>query len=187
MKIKPFQYFSLLLLLITVSPLQAQEHAGAGEGPTHHFYHHRVAIFAGYGFITGAVDADGNKQLNIIPVLGIDYEYFFNNLFGIGLFNDFELSSYKVEFEGSDVLARDYAFVTAVVFLYEPVLGVTVFAGPGYEFEANHGFPLIKFGVELAKTFPDGWSVGVATSFDVKEVNSSLGIGLTVVKGIGKK
>ena len=92
----------------------------------------------------------------------------------------------NVEKESGDYLQREYAFVSAAVFLYEPLTGLTLFAGPGYEFEKNHGFPLFKIGAEVAKNFQDGWSVGIAASYDLKEVNSSFSMGLTVVKGLGK-
>ena len=116
----------------------------------------------------------------------MDYEYFFNHKFGIGLLNDIELSSYSVEQDNQDYLERNYAFVSALVFLYEPIIGWSLFAGPGYEFERNHGFGLIKVGSELTKNFKDGWSVGVAASYEFKEVNSSFSLGITVGKWLGK-
>ena len=185
MKIKKFLSVLSFILVFTSMCLSAQEEHTTHD--THHFQHHRIAVFTGYGFISGAVDGDGNKQLELIPVLGFDYEYFFNHKIGVGLFNDLELSSYSVQKEDDEYLQREYAFVSAMVFLYEPIIGLTLFAGPGYEFEKHHGFPLFKIGAEVAKHFQDGWSVGIAASFDLKEVNSAFSLGLTVVKGLGKK
>ena len=143
-------------------------------------------MLTGYGLVQGSVDENGNKSTKVIPVIGVDYEYFFNHKFGLGLLNDIELSSYSVEEDHQEYITRNYAFVSAVVFLYEPIIGWALIAGPGYEFERDHSFVLIKIGSELSKNFNDGWSVGVAAAYDIKEVNSSFSIGLTVGKRFGK-
>jgi len=116
----------------------------------------------------------------------MDYEYFFNHKIGIGLINDIELSSYGVEKDNQEYLERNYAFVTALVFLYEPIIGWSLFAGPGYEFEKHHGFGLIKLGTEVFKSFQAGWSIGITASYEIKEVNSSFSFGLTAAKKLGK-
>lgn len=173
-----------ILLIFTSSQIIAQEEHTTHEA--HHFQHHGVALFTGYGLIQGAVDENGQKKTKIIPVIGVDYVYFFNHKFGVGILNDLELSSYSVEQDNQEYLARNYAFVSTVVFLYEPIIGWALFAGPGYEFEKDHGFPLVKIGSELSKNFQDGWSVGVGVSYDIKEVNSSFSFGLTAGKKFGK-
>ena len=184
MKIKKFLSVISFILVFTSMCLFAQEEHTTHD--TYHFQHHRIAVFTGYGLISGAVDENGNKQAELIPVIGLDYEYFFNHKIGIGLINDIELTSYSVEKDQQEYLERNYAFVTALVFLYEPIIGLTLFAGPGYEFEKNHGFGLVKIGTEVLKNFQDGWSVGIAASYDIKEVNSSFSFGLTAGKKLGK-
>ncbi len=184
MKIIKFHVILSFILVFTSLQLFAQEEHTTDD--KHHFQHHRLALFTGYGLIQGAVDEDGNKRPQLIPVIGLDYEYFFNHKIGLGLLNDIELSSYSVEKDHQEYLEREYAFVTALVFLYEPIIGWALFVGPGYEFEKNHGFGLIKIGTELSKNFQDGWSVGIAASYDIKEVNSSLSFGLTAAKKLGK-
>lgn len=174
---------SLILFFISISVVAQEEHTAYDD---EHFQHHVIALFTGYGLIPGAVDEEGNDKMKIIPVIGLDYEYFFNHKFGIGSLNDLELSDYRVEQDDQTYLERNYAFVSALVFLYEPMIGWSLFAGPGYEFERDHGFGLIKVGSELMKNFEDGWSVGVAASYDFKEINSSFSMGITVGKRLGK-
>jgi len=179
------KHFLVSLVLVFMSTyISAQEEHASHE--QHDFKHHRVALFTGYGFIPGAVDEGGNEKIKVIPVIGIEYEYSFNHKFGLGLLNDFELSSYSVEDDHQEYIERNYAFVSALVFLYEPINGWALFAGPGYEFEAHHSYGLIKIGSELSKNFKDGWSVGVGASYDLKEVNSSFSVGLTAGKRFGK-
>ena len=177
------------MLSISIRLSAQEEHQTHDENPAHeehNFQHHRLALFTGYALIQGAIDADGKKQPKIIPVLGIDYEYSFNHKFGLGLLNDLELAHYSIEDDHQEYIERNYAFVSSLVFLYEPIIGWSLFAGPGYEFERHHGYALIKIGTELSKNFQDGWSIGVAASYDIKEVNSSFSFGLTAGKRFGK-
>ncbi len=133
-----------------------------------------------------AIDENGGASLTTIPVIGLDYEYWFNHKIGLALVNDLELASYTVERDHQDYIDRHYAFVTALVFLYEPIPNWALFAGPGYEFEADHNFPLFKIGTFIGKSFEDGWGMGLTLAFDIKEVNSAFSAGITVSKKLGK-
>ena len=95
MKIKKILFVISFILVYTSICLSAQEEHTTNE--THHFQHHRIVLFTGYGLIAGAIDENGDKLAKLIPVIGLDYEYFFNHKIGIGLINDIELSSYGVE------------------------------------------------------------------------------------------
>jgi len=153
----------------------------------HHLQHHKLSLFTGYGLIPGAIDEETEeKRMKVIPVLGLDYDYWFNHKFGLGLHSDLELSSYSVEKDDHDYISREYAFVSAVIFLYEPIQGWSLFGGPGYEFEQQHNFALFKIGTDVSKSFEQGWSVGISASYDIKEVNSSLTFGVIVGKRLGK-
>ena len=180
----------LLIVSLTITAsLLAQEHHQHDESHAaahEHFQHHRLALFTGYGIIPGAIDEEGEERAKIIPVLGLDYEYWFNHKIGLGVQNDLELTSYTIERDHQDYIDREYAFVTALVFLYEPLPSWSLFLGPGYEFEANHNFPLVKIGTDIGKSFEDGWSVGITLAYDIKEVNSAASVGITVGKRLGK-
>ncbi len=177
---------SFLFLFSLLTPFIASSQEEHKSDETHHFQHHRIALLTGYGFIQGAVDENGDKKSKVIPVIGLDYEYFFNHKIGIGLINDIELSSYSVDRDNQEYLKRNYAFVTALVFLYEPIIGWSLFAGPGYEFEEHHSSGLIKIGTEVFKNFQEGWSIGINSSYEIKDINSSLSFGLTAAKKFGK-
>ena len=109
------------------------------------------------------------------------------NGIAIGLQNDIELSTYYVEKDDEQILTREYAFVSALVFIYEPIPWLALFAGPGYEFEAHEGFFVGKIGADFIKRFQNDWGVAVTLSVDIKEVNTSGSFGITVLKSLGKK
>ena len=173
-----------ILILISFGTYGQSEHNQPEE---HHFQHHEIELFTGFGLIPQSVDEEGHNQAIAIPILGLDYEYWFNHKFGIGLSADIELASYVVEREEDVHIDREFAFLTVLVFLYEPLKGWKLFAGPGYEFENNESFPLLKIGTQLAKNFQDGWSAGINFSYDIKELNSYFSTGLTIGKRFGKK
>ncbi len=181
--------FAILISLSVCGSLIAQEsddsHTQNAESHEN-FQHHHLAVFTGYALIGGAIDEDGQTRPTIIPVVGLDYNYWFNHKIALGLQNDLELSSYTVERDEQEYLDRNYAFVTALICIYEPVKNWALFAGPGYEFEEHHNFPLLKIGTDIGKSFEDGWGVALTISYDIKEVNSALSLGVTVIKRLGK-
>jgi hypothetical protein len=174
---------SLVILPVTLANCQHESEVHEEN----QFQHHRLALFTGYGLIPGAINEEGKEQVKIIPVLGLDYEYWFSHKFALGLQTDLELDSYTVEKDHQEYLDREYAFLTALTFLYEPILGWALFAGPGYEFEKNHSFALFRVGTGIVKLFEGGWSTGIIVTYDIKEVNSSPSFGLTLGKRMGSK
>lgn len=179
------KYVLLIVSLIIVSTGAVSQHDS--DEHEKHIQHHRLVLFTGYGLIPGAIDEEGNRKVKVIPVLGLDYEYWFSHKIALALQNDIELAAYVVERDHQDYLNRDFAFVSSLVFIYEPLKDWAVFAGPGYEFEQHENFAVLKVGTEIAKSFQDGWGVGLTLAYDIKEVNSSASFGVSVGKRLGKK
>lgn len=153
----------------------------------HDFRPHKIALVTAYGFIPGSIDENGEEINRVIPVLGLDYEYWFNHKFGVGLHTDLELSSYTIQDDDLDLTERHYAFVLSTVFLYEPFHGLAVYAGPGRELEKNHSFNLLRIGADYTKTFDDGWGVGVVLYHDFKEIiTDCTTLGIVVSRRFGK-
>lgn len=179
---------TLLLLLNGFFAISQEEHHDDEHGAeAHAFKHHKMALVTGYGFIPGSIDDDGEEITRIIPVLGLDYEYWFNHKFGVGVHTDLELSSYTVENNDDVLTERHYAFVLSTVFLYEPLHGWAIYAGPGRELEHNHSFNLFRIGTDYTKTFSDDWGIGIGLYHDFKEIiTNSTTIGIVVSKRFGK-
>jgi len=187
-----FLFLSLLALLVKV-PAAGQK---PGHDPSpyenphtpereHSFRPHRLALITGYGFLSGAINEEGQERPHVVPVFGIDYEYWFNHKIGVGTHNDLEMGTYSVELDDQEYVERNFAVVTSVVFLYEPIHNWALFAGPGYELEANHNFPVFKVGTDISKSFEGGWGIGFVLAYDFKEVNSAITLGCVVSKRFG--
>ncbi len=175
--------FSMLILISfgTYGQSETEEHE------EHHLQHHQIEIFSGIGLIPQSISEENDVQIIAIPIIALDYEYWFNHKIGIGSANDLELSSYVVEHDENEEFEREYAFSTSILFLYEPIKGWKLFAGPGYEFEKSENLALFKIGTEVFKSFEDGWSAGIALIYDIKEVNGFFSFGLAIGKRFGKK
>jgi len=176
----------VFLLFVFFNPLNAQDHNEHEEVHDHEkLYPHTLALFVGYTFIPKSISS-GEKQTLVVPTLGLDYIYKFNHKIGLSLQNDLELASYEVEIDDIETLNREYAFVSAIVFIYEPKNWWSVFAGPGFEIEQNENFFVTRIGTEFIKGFDDGWSLALTMAVDIKEVNTAPALGVTIFKGLGR-
>jgi len=180
-------YFLILLLFVLIQPLNAQDHNEHKEESHHEeFYRHTLGFFVGFTFIPNSTSS-GENETFVAPTLGLDYIYKFNHKIFLGFQNELELASYEIEREDNEeTVKRNYAFVSALVFIYEPVEWWSVFAGPGYEFEHHESFFLGRIGTEVIKRFEDGWAFALTLTVDIKEINTTPTFGITILKGLGK-
>ena len=178
-------YLLFIVLFASSYTVRAQDHDPHGEESAHHaLYKHSIALFVGYTFIPNSVESN-ESQTYVAPTIGVDYLYKFNHKFAISLKSDIELASYEVEREHEESLKREYAFVSTLVFVYEPIHWWSVFAGPGFEYEHHESFYVTRLGTEFIKRFQDGWSLALTMTVDIKEVNTTPAIGITILKGLG--
>jgi hypothetical protein len=176
----------VMLLFVYFNPLNAQNDNGlVNEKLTEKYYSNSLALLVGYTFIPKPSKSHG-KLTYVVPTLGVDYIYKFNQKIAVAAQTDVELASYVIERGENETLEREYAFVIATVFIYEPVSWWAVFGGPGYEFEKNESFFVARLGTEFIKRFEDGWGFSVIFTVDIKQVNTAPGLGITIFKGFGK-
>ncbi|AZQ61265.1 hypothetical protein EI427_03220 [Flammeovirga pectinis] len=146
--------------------------------------HHRIALIWAHGYVPKAID--NKDQTVIIPVIGLDYEYWFSHKFAIGLSNDIELTNYVIENHEGEELEREYSYVGAIMGIFEVAPLWVVAVGPGVEIEKNQNFFVAKINIE--REFPIagvGWDVTPMFSYEVKTSNGhgvydafNLGIGI---------
>ena len=131
---KKLFYVSLFIFASAATVLNAQDVLAEDEHQSDHlteFSPHRIGVLMGYGFVYGAVDENGENTPLIIPVIALDYEYWFNHKIGLGLLNDLELTSYTMENEDQEYLERSYAFITSMIHY---VLNFTIWKNSTYVF-----------------------------------------------------
>jgi hypothetical protein len=133
-------------ILLSCSWGIAQEHDNSANGE-HEFKHHRVAIIIGHGHVFGAEDIENGNTIVTIPTWGIDYQYWINSKFGLGLKSDIEIMDYVVSTDHNTELERTSPIIVSTVFLYHPAKGWNFLAGPGIEFEESHNLFVLRAGM----------------------------------------
>jgi hypothetical protein len=160
-----------------IGPLAAQEHDAEGPEP---LKRHHVTLFTGFTWVPkGETD---ETSVVIAPTVGIDYTYWFSHKFGLGVVNDFELTTYVIEDSDGTPLVREYAYVGAAVVMYEVAGGLALFGGPGVELETHENFFVVKLGVEYTFAMTERWHTGITFGYDFKDEYDSWGLGVSVTR-----
>ena len=160
-------------LAVATGPLAAQERVEEEV-----FKRHRVGLLAGITWVPRGFQVETSSIF--APTIGLDYDYSFAERFAVGVYTDFQLSSYFVETnEGQDV-ERENAFIAAVVGVFEVVSWLEFYAGPGIELEKHANYWMVRVGTSIAPTFGGVRGGSLEVYFDAKEEYVSLGISLKV-------
>jgi len=179
--------FTLVLSWIIISIITnyslAQDHQSVdshgqfGKG-------HRLTPLAGYAFIDNSFSEETN-YIRVVPAFGINYDYFINSIWGLGIHSDILLQQFKIEKHGHDEkIGRENPIALCGMFLYKPHHRWTTFAGYGVEIEKHENFQLIRIGAEYGIELPKHWELGFSLEFDYKPdaYNSLLfGIGFSKI------
>ena len=126
--------------------------------------HHRIAILIGHTHIPALQNGRGF----LIPSWGLDYEYWFTRSWGVGLHSDLELQTFLIERSESEEIEREYPIVVTLDALYKPWRGLVIQLGPGYEFEKNKNFFLIRAGLEYEIDLPHHWDLSPSVFYDTR-------------------
>jgi hypothetical protein len=169
-----------LIIVFLLSPVVsfAQE-----EGHEEKETHHRVSIMIAHTHVPKGVSSVTGSGALVIPSWGLNYEYWFNRKWAIGLHNDMEISTYVIEDENGGLLERTRPLIVTVVGIFNPWKGLELITGFGREFEEHQNFWVYRFGIEYELGIGHHWDIAPALTFDVKEnLYDSWTLGLVIGK-----
>jgi hypothetical protein len=178
-------HFSLLVvlaLLFTTFITYGQSH-GVSHDDEHEFKKFRAAINLGHAYIPAAQTAE--SKFVIIPVWGLDFQYWFSKKWGIALKNDIEIAKYTLDNEDDHDLKRENPLIISLPVLFSPWdNGLTFLLGPGIELEGHQNFSVFRLGMEYEFELPGHWDFSPEIVYDLKDghINS-----LTIAIGVGKR
>jgi hypothetical protein len=174
----------IFVLLVLTSQIYGQTHSGT-EIHEHEFKNFRLAVNLGHGYIPSATTAD-NKFV-VLPVWGLDFQYWFNHNWGIALKNDVEIANYFIEVtsNNSENIERNNPVIISLPLLFSPWNNhLTFLIGPGVEFDSGHNFSVFRFGVSYEFELPGHWDFAPELVYDLKDGHINA---LTIAIGIGKR
>ena len=174
----------MLILLVLTSQIYGQSHDEI-VNHEHEFKNFRIAVNLGHAYIPSATTTD-NKFV-VIPVWGLDLQYWFNHKWGIALKNDIEIASYSVDVSSNNTssILRKYPVIISIPVLFSPWdNGLTFLLGPGVELEEHLNFSVFRFGMGYEFEIGDHWDFAPELVYDLKDghINS-----LTIAIGVGKR
>jgi hypothetical protein len=180
LRIKKIFLFTIICILNYSA--KSQENVADTESETHPLKHHRVSLIIGHGHVFGAETTSGGNLVTI-PTWGIDYSYWINHNYGVGLKSDIEIINYVVESSEGEFIERDNPVIVSIIFLYHTRKGWNFLTGPGIEFEEHENLFIYRIGAGYEFHIANHWDFAPEIIFDIKEK----GIGsFTWGIGVGK-
>ncbi|SNR33543.1 hypothetical protein SAMN06265371_101407 [Lutibacter agarilyticus] len=159
---------------------QSQENLSHSE---HGLKNFRVAINLGHVFIPSALISD--KKFAVLPVLGLDVQYWFSHKWGVGLKNDIEIANYFVERDDETILERENPVIVSLPVYFSPWdNGVTFLLGPGIELDDHENLSVFRIGVGYEIEVAHHWDFAPEIVYDLKNGHINA---FTIAIGVGKR
>ena len=174
---------------------QEQNDTHANHSASHETHKkHVISGSVNHTVIFGGVK-DGSASSITLPSFGLNYTYFFNHKWAIGLHNDIILEDFVVkesssfetrsgsEEDGVAVIERGNPIAACIMGIYKPLPYLGLMAGFGREFSSHEDFNVIRFGIETPIHLPKNWELFGVLTYDINiDAYESLTYGI----GIGK-
>lgn len=167
--------FTLLILLIAMQTNAQDTTKGIKSS-------HRLSFGLGH---TSISEGRQNGQTQWLPLASwsLNYDYWLNNKWAIGLQNDWILETFVVKQKSGSVIERKNPIAVIPVGMYKLSGHWTAVFGAGLEFSHGHNLGLTRLGAEYGVHLPKHTEVGVALVWDNKwNYYNSWGIAFTVGK-----
>ncbi|MDW5290998.1 hypothetical protein [Formosa sp. PL04] len=163
-------FFILLQLgaYTTYAQESENEHETETEGE---FKHHQIGAMIGHAHLDEGSHTDGSRWL-VVPMVSLNYNYWFNEKWGVGLHTDFILETYEViketEEGETETLERELPIAPALMAAFKPGKHFTYMLGFGEEFAKEDDLFLLRAEVEYTLELPKTFELGVALGYDLR-------------------
>ncbi|WP_422358515.1 hypothetical protein [Reichenbachiella sp.] len=169
----------LLIILATIfsQSIYAQE-AERGE-----FKNHKLSLIIGHAYVPAGVNILREKVWTVLPSWGLDYDFRFNEKWGLGIHTDLVVESFEYEGNEKIVFERTRPFSAVLVGSRKFGKHLTLMAGGGIEYAKEENLKLVRIGFDYGWELPNEWELSASLMSDFKiDAYNSWVIGL----GVGK-
>ncbi len=144
---------------------------------------HSISFVIGHARIGQGRNAEGNKEFLAVPSLAIDYNYWINPKWAIGLHTDLLNEKFYIEDENGQILERNRPIAPAITGVFKLTERWAISLGMGKEFSTEEeNFTLTRFSIEYGVEIRKGWEVFGILSQDFRWTAynvTSFGLGLS--------
>ena len=127
--------------------------------------HHEIEGFVGSTHVPNGAH-DGSDATLILPNIGLNYKYWFDEKFAIGWYNNIVVMTYTVNSDDHQDLDRKYPITTTLVGIFKPWKNLSFYAGPGLEFDKNKSLFVVRFGLDYGFLLSNDWYITPRFVFD---------------------
>ena len=124
---------------------------------------------------------NGEKKWLVLASLSLDYNFWINPRWAVGLHNDVVAENYEVE-HNEVILERKRPITSLLTAVFKPGKHFGYMLGMGGEFAEGETFLVNRLSIEYGHEFGNSWEVNVGLMYDIKwnGYNSyALGIGIS--------
>ena len=155
-----------LMMAFTQEAILAQGHPSIQHKNS--FMHHRVALMITHTHVPGArTETQGSAV--IVPSCGLNYEYWLNHQWAVGIHSDMEIATYIIENHESTEIERERPIIISTGGIFKPVHQIVMIAGVGREIETHENLWVVRFGINYEFELRDGWDLSPSLTYDIKE------------------
>ena len=156
-----FLILTLFLLLATIGYSQ-HKHSSQIVSPV---LHHEVEIFIGNSHVPEA-SIEGSSATLVLPNIGINYKYWFDDRFAVGLYNNLVTRTFVINSDTHQDLEQKHPVTTTIVGIFRPWKKFNFFAGPGIMIDEDEGLFVIRLGLDYAFSLSNDWYLSPRFIFD---------------------
>ena len=186
MIMKGIHFFTCIFIFFVASSLFAQEESH--KITEHSLKRHKIGAFLGNSLIHEVHNTQtGKEQYVLAPTFGLDYEYWINQKWAIGTYNEIAHIDIEVQTEEhEEFIRRENVMLFSAVVVFEPFHNFGIFAGTGIETDPHHTFWIRYLGAEYAFVRCNNWDVSVAAGYVNKDLYDAFTFGIVVGRRFGK-
>lgn len=132
---------------------------------------HSLAITINHAHTFQGVNAQGKRQVLILPMWGLDYNYRLSEKWWLGLHTDIIVETFEVEAfdnEGEETIRRTRPIAPALMGFYTLNEHWKLGGGAGLEWSEEETFTLNRLAMEYAYPLSQGWELIGAVQYDLR-------------------
>lgn len=129
---------------------------------------HELVMAIGHGNISRGLNASGDRQWTVVPTWALNYNFWLNAHWALGLHTDLITETYTVEEFDETVLERTRPVAPALMVTYRPHQHWSFVLGGGMEFAPEENLGLMRAGVEYAVHLTGPWETTGAFTYDFR-------------------